>query len=215
MPRGKPDPLPLPTRAYVIIHPVVRIGQIAAVVVVALGTALAGAGATGSEDAWLRHGSYVTQVYSIPQGSFAATLAFVSQLPDGSLIVGASNGAYLYDGSRWTQIVYITKACSLLKTRNGKILIGGGGTVFELRQGGVGEIEAMPRLVLGGVEDELHFLAEDPEGKLLGAYGKGLFRAGEGTKAKLAGIAAETQGIASIPSGTFILSVNMDSIWRA
>jgi signal transduction histidine kinase len=146
----------------------------------------------------------VAQVYSIPEGSFASTLTFVSQMPDGSLIVGSSNGAYLYDGSRWTQIVHISKACSLLKTRNGKILVGGGGTVFELRQGGVGEFEAIARLVLGGVEDELHFLAEDPEGKLLGAYRKGLFQAGEGTSAKLAGIASETQGIASIPSGTFI-----------
>jgi signal transduction histidine kinase len=183
---------------------VVRIGQIAAVLVVALGTALAGAGAMGNEDAWLRHGSYVTQVYSIPQGSFAATLTFVSQLPDGSLIVGASSGAYLYDGSRWTQIVHISKACSLLWTRNGKILVGGGGTVFELRRGGVGEFEATARLVLGGVEDELYFLAEDQKGNLLGAYGKGLFQAGEGTKAKLTGIGSEAQGIASIPSGTFV-----------
>ena len=115
-----------------------------------LGPAMASWGSMGSEDSWLRHGSYVTQVYSIPEGSFASTLTFVSQLPDGSLIVGTSNGAYLYDGSRWTQIVHITQAYSLLKTRNGKILVGGGGTVFELRQGRAGEIEAIARLELGG-----------------------------------------------------------------
>ena len=157
----------------------------------------------GNQQAWLRFGTFVTQVYSIPQSGFASTLTFVSQLPDGDLLVGSTNGAYLYDGSRWSQIPDVPMAFSLLKTRRDKILIGSGGTIFELRKGAVGAYEAKHRLDVGGVENRVLSMDEENSGGLLGCIGRGLFYGGAHSRMRVVSPASGTQGIASIKSGVF------------
>jgi signal transduction histidine kinase len=180
-----------------------RVAAVLLSLLLTLGSLDAEDASQGNQQAWMRFGSFVTQVYSIPQSGFASTLTFVSQLPDGDLLVGSTNGAYLYDGSRWSQIPDVPMAFSLLETPRDEILIGSGGTIFELRKGAVGAYEAKHRLDVGGVENRVFSMAEENSGGLLGCIGRGLFYEGAHSRVRVVSPASGTQGIASIRSGVF------------
>ncbi|MEO6995943.1 MAG: ATP-binding protein [Lacunisphaera sp.] len=168
----------------------------------------ANAAPVSTEESWLKFGSYVTQVYRIDQAGIEGTLRFVNQLPDGCLLVGSTLGAYLYDGSRWSQIPGVPSANSILRTARGEILIGSYGLVFELKKNEKNAYEAKRRLKVNGMENIVDFMDEDSSGRLIGCYGNGIFYEDKSSGVKTVPIASWLKGIACLPSGN-ILSVNL------
>lgn len=158
---------------------------------------------------WARHGTWVTETQNASDVGIAGAIRTIRQLPDGYLFVGTRDGAYVFDGQHWTRVPGAPSAFTLLQSRQGELLLGSAGNIYTLRKHPVRGYEADLRCRVREVEDPVAYLDEDHEGRLVGAYGPGLFFENGPAQARLLPLGSWIIGVASLEQGTvFALNEN-------
>ena len=165
--------------------------------------------AEGAGAAWLRNGDIVSQSYSIEDTEMQGPVRFSVMLDDGLLATGCWNGLFLFDGRRWSPVPDIPKARSWLRLHDGRMLIGSGGAIYEMRQNSIGAFEHLPVRNVAAIETVIDYMAELPDGRLAALYGKGvMIEQADGTM-KSYPLGTWSRGLVSIRAGAF-LTVNTD-----
>ncbi len=158
---------------------------------------------------WLHHGTWVTETQRATDVGITGAIRTLHQLPDGYLFVGTVNGGYIFDGQHWARVPGAPSAFTLLHSRRGELLLGSAGNIYALSKHPVRGYEANLRCRVREVEDPVAYLDEDQEGRLVGAYGPGLFFEEGMDRARLQPLGSWIIGVAALEAGTvFALNEN-------
>jgi signal transduction histidine kinase/CheY-like chemotaxis protein len=160
--------------------------------------------------AWLANGEMVSQTYSLDETGMHGPIRFALPLDDGLLLAGCWSGVYLFDGTHWSPISGIPKARSWLKRSNGSLLIGSGGSIYEVKRGSRGAYECVPVQSPGNIETVFDFMTELSDGRLAVLYGKGVMIEQPDGSMKSFPLGTWTRGLVRIKSGMFLTVNNQD-----
>jgi two-component system, cell cycle sensor histidine kinase and response regulator CckA len=83
-------------------------------------------------------GAALVQRYSIQQTGVSGLPRVIAQLPSREIAVGTDRGLFLYDGQRWRAFPGHSGVSSLVTLPDGRVFIGSGSEVYELRPDGRG-----------------------------------------------------------------------------
>jgi signal transduction histidine kinase/CheY-like chemotaxis protein len=159
---------------------------------------------------WLRNGDIVSQTYSIDEAGMRGPVRFALTLDDGMLLAGCWNGAFLFDGSQWSQVPDIPRARSWLRRRDGRLLIGAAGAIYEMKRDAQGAYAHLPVKNLANIETVFDYMTELSDGRLAVLYGKGVMIEQADGSMKSFPLGTWTRGLVHIESGIYLTVNNHD-----